>query len=227
MNVRTLDLIAREGVRMISVNDESASAFYNSGRMTRFLTSVALARGLTGKHIDPWVAKVHGKLCQTGFISVQATVSGILRINHKLFAANLQLFHAETIEVMAREGANALSVEALGPVDLWKQELHEVGAGTCPNCLDTGDVGAPCEECTTGSSYLAEEFDADSSKSEEDSSEDAEDGSENVTDSSEDVNSFNEAGDGSCPSCHVVGETGQECTVCNDGSVYLNFQAGP
>jgi hypothetical protein len=194
---RTLALMGKEGVKLISLDDESASANYNSDQMRHFLEGVAIVRGIKGKNIAPWVAKVHSKLLKIGAISVRSTVSGIVTLNQRLFAAGLQVMHQETLEVMAREGANALSVEALDPVDLWYRDLHEVGPGTCRNCEDTGKIGAPCDNCTTGARYR----DAD-------------------------LDSWNKLEYGGCQSCDENGETGQECKVCNDGSIHLNFRAG-
>ncbi len=37
---------------------------------------------------------------------------------------------------------------------------------------------------------------------------------------------FNEAGNGTCPTCDGTGETGQSCITCKDALVYLNFHAG-
>jgi hypothetical protein len=44
--------------------------------------------------------------------------------------------------------------------------------------------------------------------------------------SSDGEESFNEAGEGTCPSCSGTGEVGQVCTLCEDESIYLNFHAG-
>jgi hypothetical protein len=146
--------MAREGVKGISMDDESASAYYNSHRMVSFLERVAIEKGITGKSIDSWVAEVHCKLRKIGTPSVRTTVSSVVILNKKLLAAGLQVMHADTIEVMAREGANSLSIEALGAIDEFEVAMHEVGDGTCERCDDTGTIGEPCTTCTTGSYYL-------------------------------------------------------------------------
>jgi transcriptional regulator NrdR family protein len=151
---RTLHVMNREAVKAISVNDESASAYYNNHRMRSFLERVAVSKGVTGKSIDSWVETVHAKLGKVGTPSVRSTVSSLVLLNKKLFAAGLPLMHADTIEVMAREGANALSIEALESIDGWEVDLHEVPDGACENCGDTGVVGEPCATCTTESHYL-------------------------------------------------------------------------
>jgi hypothetical protein len=151
---RTLHTIALEGVKDISMDDESACEDYNSDRMHSFLQRVALTKGITGTSIEAWIQAVHGKLRTIGILSVRATVSSILTLNKKLFTAGLQMMHSDTIEVMALEGVNALSVEALGGIDQWYVDLHEVGPGTCERCDDTGKIGAPCNRCNTGSVYL-------------------------------------------------------------------------
>jgi transcriptional regulator NrdR family protein len=150
----TLHVMAREGVKDISLDNESASAYYNDHHMISYLERVAVVRGITGKSIDSWVNQVHGKLGKVGCISVRSTVSGLVILNKKLFAAGLQVMHAETIEVMAREGVNALSIEALGSVDEFERDMHKVGPGTCESCGDTGAIGEPCATCTTDWFYL-------------------------------------------------------------------------
>jgi copper chaperone CopZ len=139
---------------MIGMDDESASAVYLDERMLAYLERVAITRGITGKSIDSCVERVHNKLHKVGIISVRATVSRIVILNKKIFAAGLPAMHAETLAVMAREGANALSIEALEAIDTWDVELHEVGDGICERCDDTGDIGEPCATCNTGSYYL-------------------------------------------------------------------------
>jgi hypothetical protein len=141
MFTHTLDIIAHKGVKVISLDNKSALAYYNTETMIVFLQRVVITKVITGKGINSWIEKMHSKLHSIGILSIRAMVSGILMLYCKLFASGLQLMHNETIEVMAQEGVNALLLEALGPQDAWEQANHDDGDRTCPNCDDTGDIG--------------------------------------------------------------------------------------
>jgi transcriptional regulator NrdR family protein len=147
MYTRTLDIMAREGVKMLRIA-ESLSAS-NADEMRAFLQTVAEARNITGNAIDSWVEKVQDKLRRIGLTTVKDTVSGIVRLNRQLREAGLTTMHFITVDCMARKGVEALLCEPLEVIS--SDDSGEIegldGIGTCTICNATGTVGESCAIC--------------------------------------------------------------------------------
>jgi transcriptional regulator NrdR family protein len=152
MFIRTLAIMSRKGVSRISMPDESSSEAYNTHEMTSFLRSVAEKKGITGAHVETWIGQVRRKLHKIGITSVRGTIGTLILLNRKLRAANLQMFHSQTIEIMAKEGVESLRKEAeeLSGFVQATEPVIEAGNGWCSTCHGPGEIGQACTTCDNG-----------------------------------------------------------------------------